>query len=147
MSLLISLYSSNRCGISSHNFFMVASTVTFPFRFSMWLIRSFLIIALIWSQLNSNRFISVAEIWYFIKKSNENDKNKNFMMKNSTKNTNKVYESIRLHFLWTCPTDPWCNMLQTLERWRKYINVILSDKHTLNIGHYKYNFVLSTQGR
>ena len=33
-------------------------------------------------------------------------------------------------FLWTSHTDPWCSMLQTLERWRKYIGVILSDEHT-----------------
>ena len=32
------------------------------------------------------------------------------------------------------PTDPWCNMLQTLERRRKYIDAILTDKHTLKTG-------------
>ena len=31
----------DNCDISSHNFFMVASTVTFPFRYSMLLTRSF----------------------------------------------------------------------------------------------------------
>ena len=36
-------------------------------------------------------------------------------------------------FLWTPHTDPWCNMLQTLERRRKYIGVILSDEHTYHI--------------
>ena len=33
-------------------------------------------------------------------------------------------------FLWTRPTDPWCNIFQTLERRRKYIVIILSDEHT-----------------
>ena len=36
-------------------------------------------------------------------------------------------------FLWTRHTDSWCNMLQTLERRRKFIRVILSDEHTLNV--------------
>ena len=33
-------------------------------------------------------------------------------------------------FLWTRHTDPWCNMLQTLERRRKHIGAIFSDEHT-----------------
>ena len=36
-------------------------------------------------------------------------------------------------FLWTRHIDQWCNMLQTLERRRKFIRVILSDEHTLNV--------------
>ena len=42
----------------------------------------------------------------------------------------KHIKVLRNIFLWTHPTDPWCNMLQTLERRRKYIGVILSDEHT-----------------
>ena len=33
-------------------------------------------------------------------------------------------------FSLTRPTNQWCNMLQTLERRRKYIGIILSDEHT-----------------
>ena len=47
------------CDISSYNFFMVASTVTFPLRFSMWLTRSFFFIALIWPKLKSNKFVTL----------------------------------------------------------------------------------------
>ena len=60
------------------------------------------------------------------KKRNENNKNTNFIMKNNK----KLYKSLKQHFLWTCPADPWCNMLQTFERWRKHIGVTLSDEHT-----------------
>ena len=35
-------------------------------------------------------------------------------------------------FLWTSHTDPWCNVLQTVYKRRKYIGVISSDQHTLS---------------
>ena len=41
------------------------------------------------------------------------------------------HTSLSKIFIWTVPTDPWCNMLKTLERQRKYIGIILSDEHTL----------------
>ena len=47
------------------------------------------------------------------------------------KNDKKEYEYIEHYsFLWTRPTDPWCNMLQTLEKRRKYIGIILSNEHS-----------------
>ena len=63
----------------------------------------------------------MAEIGTSEKKRNENDKNTNFMMKNNNSNNNKnamkVYESIKNNiFFWTRPTDPRCNILQTLGR-------------------------------
>ena len=51
-------------------------------------------------------------------------------MKNSKKMSEKYMKAIRNIFLWTRHTDPWYNMLQTLERWRKYIGAILSGEHT-----------------
>ena len=36
-------------------------------------------------------YYSVAEIWYFIQKRNENDKSTNFLMKTDNKNAKKVY--------------------------------------------------------
>ena len=41
------------------------------------------------------------------------------------------------------PTDPCCNMLQTLERRRKYISDILSDEHTLGMGLIKVKITFS----
>ena len=69
-------------------------------------------------------------------KRNENDKNTNFVMKNNKKMPKKYIKVLSNIFLWTSHTDPWCNMLQTLERWRKYIGVILSDEHTLRDGSF-----------
>ena len=51
-------------------------------------------------------------------------------MKNSKKMPKKYIKVLSNIFLWTSHTDPWSNMLQTLERRRKYIGVILSDEHT-----------------
>ena len=45
-------------------------------------------------------------------------------------------------FLWTSHTDPWCDMLQTLEKGRKYIGVILSDEHTPKAEVRRDNFFL-----
>ena len=42
----------------------------------------------------------------------------------------KYIKELNNIFLWTCPTDPWYNMLQTLERRKKYIGDILSDERT-----------------
>ena len=57
-------------------------------------------------------------------------KNTNFMIKNNNKQPKKYLKALSNIFLRTCHTDPWCNMLQTLERQRKYIGDILSNKHT-----------------
>ena len=51
-------------------------------------------------------------------------------MKNNKKMPKKYVKVLSNIFLWTSHTDPWCDMLQTLERRRKYIGVILSDEHT-----------------
>ena len=48
-------------------------------------------------------------------------------MKNNKKMPKKNIKVLSNIFLWTRSTDPWCNMLQTLEGWRKYIGVILSE--------------------
>ena len=53
---------------------------------------------------------------------------KKYPKKQKPKRYIKVLSNI---FLWISHTDLWCNMLQTLERRRKYIGVILSDEHTL----------------
>ena len=56
----------------------------------------------------------------------KNDKNTNFLMKNNNKQQQqkmprKVRVNLELHSVaWTHPTDPWRNMLQTLETWRRY---------------------------
>ena len=42
----------------------------------------------------------------------------------------KYINVLRNIFLWTRPIHPWCNMLQTLEKRRKYIGINLSDEHT-----------------
>ena len=34
------------------------------------------------------------------------------------------------------PTDLWCNMLQTLQKQKKYIGIVLKDKHTIYIHVY-----------
>ena len=49
-------------------------------------------------------------------------------MKNNKKTPKKYRRALSNILLWSYPTDPWCNMLQTLERRRKYIGVILSDE-------------------
>ena len=56
-------------------------------------------------------------------------------MKNNEK-MQKIYIYIYIKalssiLLWTRPIDQWCNKLQTLERQRTYIGVILSGEHTL----------------
>ena len=51
-------------------------------------------------------------------------------MKNNKKNPRKYIKASSNIFLSTRLTDPWCNMLRTLERRRKYMGVILSDEHT-----------------
>ena len=53
-------------------------------------------------------------------------------MKNNKKIPKKYIKVLSNIFLWTSHTDPWCNMLQTVKRQRKYISVILSDEHTRN---------------
>ena len=50
--------------------------------------------------------------------------------KTAKKMSEKYMKVLRNIFLWTRHTDPWYNMLQTLERRIKYIGVILSDEHT-----------------
>ena len=77
--------------------------------------------------------IFFAEIWYFINVRNRNDKNTHFMMKNKIKMPKKYMKALSNIFYWTLPTDSWCNMLQTLERPKKYIGFILSDEHTFHI--------------
>ena len=52
-------------------------------------------------------------------------------MKNNKKMPKKYIKVLSNILLWTSYTDPWSNMLQTLERRRKYIGVILSDEHIL----------------
>ena len=52
------------------------------------------------------------------------------MMRNSKKNSKKYMKALSNIFLWTRHTHQWCNMLQTLERRRKYIGAILPDEHT-----------------
>ena len=42
-------------------------------------------------------------------------------------------------FLWTRSTDQWRNMLQTLERWRKYTGIILPDESTLRREYFPKN--------
>ena len=49
-------------------------------------------------------------------------------MKNKKKMPKKYIKVLNDIFLWTSHTESWCNMLQTLERRRKYIGVILSDE-------------------
>ena len=56
-------------------------------------------------------------------------------MKNNKKLPQKYINTLSNIVLWTHPTDPWCNMLQTLERRRKYIGVILSDEDTQKYRH------------
>ena len=51
----------------------------------------------------------------------------------TTTKCQKKYIKVVTFFLFTSHTDPWCNMLQTWQRWRKYIDVILSDEHTLKV--------------
>ena len=51
-------------------------------------------------------------------------------MKNNKNMPKKYVKVLSNIFLWISHTDPWCSMLQTLERRRKYIGVILSDEHT-----------------
>ena len=53
-----------------------------------------------------------------------------FVMKNNKNMPKKYIKILSNIFLWISHTDPWCNMLQTWERWRKYTGVILSDEHT-----------------
>ena len=52
-------------------------------------------------------------------------------MKNNKKMPKTYMKALSNIFLWTHRTDPWCNMLQTLERRIKYIGIILSDELTL----------------
>ena len=59
---------------------------------------------------------------------NKNDKNTNFMMKNSKKMSEKYMKALRNIFYERAA--PSCNMLQILERRRKYIGAILLDEHT-----------------
>ena len=54
----------------------------------------------------------------------QNDKN-TFYDEKEQKNYTKALIHI---FFWTCPTDHQFNMLQPLERRRKYIGIILSDE-------------------
>ena len=68
----------------------------------------------------------------------KNDKNTNFLMKNNNKQQQqqkiprKVRINLELHSVaWTHPTDPWCNMLQTLETWEDTNDKKLSVQHTL----------------
>ena len=47
------------------------------------------------------------EIWFFIKKRNDNDKN-NFFDEKQPKNDKNVYVNLKQYsLLWTRPTDPW----------------------------------------
>ena len=55
-------------------------------------------------------------------------------MKNNNKMPKKYIKALSNIFLWTRHTDLWYNMLETLERRRKYVAVILSIET-----HY-YNF-------
>ena len=52
-------------------------------------------------------------------------------MKNNKKMPKTYMKALSNIFLWTHRTDPWWNMLQTLERRIKYIGIILSDELTL----------------
>ena len=51
---------------------------------------------------------------------NENDKSTSFMVKSTKKNVKmmKLDENVNVvvFLFWIRPTDPWCNMLQTLKR-------------------------------
>ena len=62
------------------------------------------------------------EISYFIKKRNKNDKNTFFLNEKQQKNAKKVYV--------TRHTEPWCNMLQTLEIGENIGDKKSSVKHT-----------------
>ena len=55
--------------------------------------------------------------------------------KKKKKDARKVYINIKKHSLqWTRPTDPWCNMLETLEMQRKYRWLeIVSGTHSLKL--------------
>ena len=44
-------------------------------------------------------------------------------MKNNKEMRKKYMEALSNIFLWTLHTEPWCNMLQTLGRRRKYIGI------------------------
>ena len=55
----------------------------------------------------------------------------NFTMKNNKKMPKKYMKALSNIILRTHRTDPWCNMLQTLERPIKHIGIILSDELTL----------------
>ena len=50
----------------------------------------------------------------------ENDKNATFIMKNNNKMQKKHMKALSNTFTMNSPTNPWRNMLQTLERWRQY---------------------------
>ena len=56
------------------------------------------------------------------------------MMKKNKKKKKKIpkkyIKALGNIFLWTRHTDPSCNMLQAIEKRRKYIDVIFSDEHT-----------------
>ena len=51
-------------------------------------------------------------------------------MKNNKKLPKKYMKALTNIFIMNSPTDSSCNMLQTLERRKKYIGFILSDEHT-----------------
>ena len=64
--------------------------------------------------------VKYLQISYF-KKRNEKWQNTNFFLWKTTKMLRKVYVDLELHFLLCIrSSDPWCNMLQTLETRRKY---------------------------
>ena len=69
--------------------------------------------------------------------------------KTTKKYQKSIYKHIVAFFTQTRPTEPWCNMLRTLERQRKYICAILSDEHTriyfydTNINTIKLNIKLN----
>ena len=78
-----------------------------------------------WQFLTTNTYfwllIFYVKIWYFIKKRNVTEKNPNVKDEKQQNNVKKVYGNIQYHSLfWTHSTNQWCNMIQILERWRKY---------------------------
>ena len=54
----------------------------------------------------------------------------NILLPKFDTSSKKVMKIIKTQVLSTLPIDELCNMLQTLERGRKYIGAILSDGHT-----------------
>ena len=69
-------------------------------------------------------------IWYPRVFYNEKQKQTNKKKQQEKKCRKKYMKAKELLFLSTHPTDPWCNMLQTLQRRRKYISIILSNERT-----------------